>query len=429
MLVLTCDQTKLSALSPFQRKDGCDRFGKVVRCDRLRDGSIEVEFVSGADAARALAATSFTFSKRDASGRHDVSLPITVVPHRTKNYTKGVISCYELNDTSDEEIADGLATSGVAEAKRLYVKKKGNVVPTSSIILTFDSTELPSHVAVDYSRVRVRPCIPNPMRCFKCQRFGHTRLHCRNRAVCARCASPDHLDEDCQTETLHCVNCGAGQTPHASFDKACPSYKKEREINSIKATKNISFREAREIYSQTHPAVTYAQKAKQAPVSAKTSLEQLSATQLLHLLKSFGLSVVAADASPAGAATATATNPMAPPLVAALVPPSPFTSTRGGETAAPVGGDDGWTQVQRRRASERRATPPPQPAPPGASGTVPSPKRSSPVKETAVMAALRRSAEEKRARDARRARLVERARETRQSPGTDSTPGAGRGGR
>ena len=51
ILILTCQQTKLSSLSPFQRRDDCDLFGKATRCDRLRDGSIEVEFSSGAEAA------------------------------------------------------------------------------------------------------------------------------------------------------------------------------------------------------------------------------------------------------------------------------------------------------------------------------------------------------------------------------------------
>ena len=393
-----------------------------MRCDRLRDGSIEVEFESSADAARALMATTFCFSKRDASGKREVSLPITVAPHRTKNYTKGVINCFELSETSDDEITDGLATSGVAEAKRVYVKRKGNLIPTNSIILTFDDTELPSHVTVGYTRVRVRPYIPNPMRCFKCQRFGHTRQHCRNRPACAKCASTDHLDEDCQSESYHCANCGDGQEPHTSYDRQCPSFKKEREINTIKAENNISFREARDRYNQTHPTVSYAQKAK-APVSSATRLEQMTAIQLVGLLKSFGLSVVAAGAVPA------TTAPTAPPLAAALVPssPSPSTSNRGGGSAASASGDDGWIQVQRRRTTGHRTSSPPQSALPGPSGTAAPTGRRSPVRETAVMAALRRNDEEKRARDARRARLVERARETRRSPGTDPSPGSGRG--
>ena len=36
--------------------------GRVLRCDKLRDGSIEVEFATADDAARALKATAFTYT-------------------------------------------------------------------------------------------------------------------------------------------------------------------------------------------------------------------------------------------------------------------------------------------------------------------------------------------------------------------------------
>ena len=312
-------------------------------------------------------------------------------------------------------------------------KKNGNsITPTDNVILTFDATDLPPAVTVGYTRVRVRVFVPNPMRCFKCQRFGHTKLNCRNHSVCAKCASTGHLDKECESETLKCVNCSADQRPHSSFDKTCPSFTKEKEINAIKATRNISFREARDAYNQTHPAVSYAQKTKtKAPVSAETSLEQMSASQLILLLKLFGLSVVAADVPPTSAAPVAATTLAAPPLAAGSVSPSPSTSTPGdgSDTAAPVAVNegDGWTLVQhkQRRAGRREALP--QPASPGkSSGTATPVGRRSPVKETTVQAALRRNAEDKRARDARKARLLERALEARRSPGAESPSGAGR---
>lgn len=427
VLVLSCDETKLSALTPFQRKDGCDRFGRVLRCDKLRDGSIEVEFVSGNDAARALRSKYFTFSKRDRSGKRDVSLPITVAPHRTKNFSRGVISCYELQDTTEEEIVDGLSSSGVTEAKRILARRGGDTLPTNTIILTFDRTELPSEVIVGYTRVRVRPYVPNPMRCFRCQRFGHTRTHCRNRPVCAKCASTEHLDDDCQAETYRCVNCDDQQVPHTSYDRKCPSYVKEKEINSIKATRNLSFKEARNVYNETHPSVSYAQKVIGAPPTSKVTLEQMSASQLLHLLRTFGLSVVAA-----GTTSETEGDPVAPtpPTTSVLggeettnVPPAaPATAA---STAGTGTGDDDWTLVQGRRSARRRTVSPSQHAGSRAlTGTADRTPGHFPQKESAVMAALRRNEEEKRARDARRARLVERAREARQSPGTESDSGA-----
>ena len=417
ILVFTSEQRKLSSLSPFQRKDGCDRFGKILRCDRLRDGSIEVEFASAADASKAVKATSFTFSVREGGHKRDVSIPISVTPHKTKNTTKGIVNCFDLKDVENEDIVDGLAFYGVVEARRILSRRGGVSVPTNNIVLTFSGTELPSHITVGYVRVKVRTFIPNPMRCFRCQRFGHTRTSCRGKPTCSKCSSTDHIDDECGSHTLKCVNCGDDQTPHASYDRSCPAYAREKEINTIKATKNISFREARDLYNETHPKTSYAQKARVTqPVSA-TSLQQMTAAQLIDLLKSFGLSVVSA-----GSTFAAVPNMVAPPSseTVSLAPPS--SNPEGGE--APVGpsetgdGDD-WTLVQRRRSAGRRSSSPPQPAVAGQPSSAPTTDQP-PRRDTPAMAALRRNEEEWRAREERRARLVERAREARLAEATSA---------
>ena len=84
VLLLSCDERKLSSLSPFQRKEGCDRIGKVARCEKLRDGGLEVEFRDEKDAENAMKTTVFTYTVRDARGKRQVRLPIHVSPHRTK---------------------------------------------------------------------------------------------------------------------------------------------------------------------------------------------------------------------------------------------------------------------------------------------------------------------------------------------------------
>ena len=270
--------------------------GRVLRCDKLRDGSIEVEFSTAADAARALRATTFTYTMREGGERREVVVPVAVAPHRTKNSCRGIMNCFDLRGVSDDEIADGLASHGVTHARRILSRRGGDTVPTDNIVLTFDGSDLPPAVVVGYVRVKVRPYIPNPMRCFRCQRFGHTRTRCNGRSTCSKCASTDHTDEACDSDTPWCINCGEGQSPHASFDRSCPTYLQEKEINAIKATRNVSFREAREIYHETHPKISYAQKVK-APAQIHTSLNEMTAAQLVLLLKSCGLTVVAPGAS------------------------------------------------------------------------------------------------------------------------------------
>ncbi|KAF0313086.1 Nucleic-acid-binding protein from mobile element jockey [Amphibalanus amphitrite] len=155
--------------------------------------------------------------------------------------------------------AGALPDWGLHPTARRIMTKRGTV-STNNIILTFDSTDLPSEIRVGYVKVRVRPFVPAPMRCFRCQRFGHTKDNCRGRPTCSKCASQDHTDETCDSETPRCVNCGEGQTPHSAYDRSCPAYVKEKEIMTIKATRNLSFKEAREVYNQSHPKTSYAQK-------------------------------------------------------------------------------------------------------------------------------------------------------------------------
>ena len=83
VLVFSCGSKKLSTLSPFQRREGCDRFGKAIRCDKLKDGNIEVEYLKETDAKRALAATEFAYTVRDGQSRRLVKLPICAPSLRT----------------------------------------------------------------------------------------------------------------------------------------------------------------------------------------------------------------------------------------------------------------------------------------------------------------------------------------------------------
>ena len=332
-----------------------------------------------------------------------------------------MISCFNLRDTSDGELAEGLSSFRVTEARRITTRRGGVTIPAGNVILTFDANELSSTVTVGYIRVRVRIYVPKPMRCFKCQRFGHTKVHCRNRPVCAKCASNDHQEGDCDSDTFRCINCVAAKRPdasHASLDRSCPSLMKETEIIPIKTTRNISFREARDIYERSRPSVSYAQTVK-TPVTAKTTLEEMSATQLLRLLKSFGLSVVASGTTPTSVEPEASTNFVAPLSAAAGLPsPSPpFGSGGGGTAATPAASVDeddvGWTEVQRRRkAGEHRlqaASTPSTLAPSGPSGS-------------AVMESLLRAEDERRAREARRARVAEKAREVRRSTEAVAAP-------
>ncbi|GBN21781.1 hypothetical protein AVEN_26184-1 [Araneus ventricosus] len=95
-------------------------------------------------------------------------------------------------------------------------------------------------------RPSVRPYIPKPLRCFKYQRFEHSKTSCRGTLTCARCAEVGHDNSQCK-----CVNCKDG---HTSFSRNCSAWKLEKEIITTKIKRQISYPEARKLVKSQTPA-------------------------------------------------------------------------------------------------------------------------------------------------------------------------------
>ena len=72
---------------------------------------------------------------------------------------------------SEVEIRDELRDQGVDGVNRVTLKKEGKVIPTNTLFLTFGSPELPKEITVGYLKVMVALFVPNPMRCFNCNKF------------------------------------------------------------------------------------------------------------------------------------------------------------------------------------------------------------------------------------------------------------------
>ncbi|GFV45655.1 uncharacterized protein TNCV_3323741 [Trichonephila clavipes] len=161
------------------------------------------------------------------------------------------------------------ARSGGHSGQKNNTKKDTTLIPTKHLILTFSSPTLPQSIKAGYLNCKIRPYIPNPLRCFKCQRFGHSQTACRGQLTCSRCASVGHSSADCSL-AQKCVNCSQ---PHSSDSKQCPKWKAEKKFQAIKTNRNISYLEARKLITPQF-SQTYAQVAKPSTVTSTTQTDE-----------------------------------------------------------------------------------------------------------------------------------------------------------
>ncbi|GBN80164.1 hypothetical protein AVEN_180796-1 [Araneus ventricosus] len=181
-------------------------------------------------------------------------IQVKVAPHHSVNHSKGVISEIEFQRDLEDDILECLKDQKVIAVRRITIKTNNQNFPTKHVILTFNTPILPKSVKISYMNCPVRHFIPNPLRCFKCQRFGHTITACRSKQICARCSLPDHDSNNCSSTSPKCYNCNGD---HPAFFRSCPCYKQEKEILTVKITKTFPFQKPEKSSTTEHPSLAF----------------------------------------------------------------------------------------------------------------------------------------------------------------------------
>ena len=112
-----------------------------------------------------------------------------VSEHRTLNISKGIIKDRILKGETEQDICEYLKSQGVIAVKRFTIKKDHEVIETNTLLLTFNSITVPKTLRIFYQFVPVDIYVPNPLRCFNYQRFGHPESDCPIDycSVCEKC--------------------------------------------------------------------------------------------------------------------------------------------------------------------------------------------------------------------------------------------------
>ena len=228
------DQRDFSNISPFViEKALLGAVGTIKTAKKLRDGKLLVEVLRPKQSLNLQKLVAFC------------DLKVKVYPHKTLNSSKGVIRDRRYFCCSEEELVHQWQSQGVTHVRRIMTRKDGTLKPTNSLVLTFNSPKCPTRLKVCYGEViSISPYIPNPLRCFSCQKFGHHENSCKNSPVCGKCAGADRHDEASCDRPAKCANCGGS---HSARSNQCPVWVKEKEITRVKCTHNISYPEARKM--------------------------------------------------------------------------------------------------------------------------------------------------------------------------------------
>ncbi|XP_064475390.1 uncharacterized protein LOC135389255 [Ornithodoros turicata] len=217
-------------VSPFATAKVLEQtIGKNYTARKLRCGDIQVE-VQEKEQSVSLQ-----------SLKAIAAIPVTVTEHKTLNIVKGVISEEELLMCSDSEIEEGLREHGVVSARRIIMRRDSKEIPTKHVVLSFQLHTLPTTIHAGYLNCNVRHYVPNPRRCFKCQRFGHGSQTCRGQTTCAKCAGKDHESPTCEN-AVKCINCSGS---HPAYSRSCPQWKDEKGILKVKVEQNLSYTAAK----------------------------------------------------------------------------------------------------------------------------------------------------------------------------------------
>lgn len=202
--------------------------GEVKNARILRNGSLLVECRDSTQQGKAIRLNKF-------EGK---SVSVSILEN--KQNARGVISGVPLAVSMDQ-IKGNVTGATVVEARRLRTTRNGEKCDSLSVMIRFEEEQLPTKVYLGYMSYNVRPYVPPPLRCFKCQKYGHIAAVCKGKQRCARCAGEHEYGKCERGAQPKCCNCGG---EHSSAYRGCEVSKRAVEVQKVRVEQGVTYAEA-----------------------------------------------------------------------------------------------------------------------------------------------------------------------------------------
>lgn len=222
----------------------------LLECDkRISESVVDIKVV-GINRVKVILKT---YNAANSLVNNEVLRKQKLLAYIPKFYTqkKGVI---KMVDTffSEEYLLKSIESKyRIMEVKRLRRKIKDTntgeekLIDRQMILVSFLGNELPQEIRINRVNFSVEPYVHPVIQCRTCLRFGHTERLCRGKPRCKTCGKTHETEDVCE-EVLMCTHCGS--TEHGSLSRKCPAFLKQKSIKEIMAYRNVSFKEAEQLF-------------------------------------------------------------------------------------------------------------------------------------------------------------------------------------
>ena len=167
-MIIESNRAPITNLSPFKIEKVISTNLTPITVKKLKNETLLFEVEKRKHADFLLKMTKFHNSR------------VKTYPHKSLNVSKEVVISKELSVCTIEEIKRELKKQGVTEVS---INKEGKTTETNASIMQFNTPKIPEKTKVGYTIESVKQYIPNPLRYYKCPKYGYHEDNCRGREV------------------------------------------------------------------------------------------------------------------------------------------------------------------------------------------------------------------------------------------------------